>query len=253
MNQLHVKQLAKLAGITVRTLHYYDQIGLLKPGYRAESGYRYYNRIDLLRLQQILFYKEIGMPLKQIKEILDNPEFDLIASLELHRRHLTDQQERLQKLIRTIDKTIKESRENQTMINEEELYDGFSKSERKGYRQEVINKWGKDELEASEKRLKKLSKAEWEKLKVKGEEINKLLADLVGTDPASEPVQRAIDLHCQYIDHFRPVSEPYYRGLAKLYVEDQRFTAYYEKYRKGLADFIRQAIEIYCDNGLKIK
>lgn len=252
MSTYTVKQLSTLAGVSVRTLHHYDQIGLLKPERRSESGYRYYGRQELLRLQQILFFKEMDLPLGQIREILDDPIFDLLESLQGHRKQIRQRITRLHTLLSTIDKTILELKNKKEMITDKELYEGFSEEQAKTYRQEAIHRWGQEKVDEVENRLKKLSRGEWKDIKQEGEEVTKLLAELMDHQPANTLVQKAIGQYHRHLNNFYEVSEERYRALSDMYVQDDRFRAHYEKYRIGLAEFIRQAIHIYCDNGMKV-
>ena len=247
MSEYTVKQLSKLAGVSIRTLHHYDEIGLLKPGRRAESGYRYYGRSELLRLQQILFYRELGFPLKEIKHILDDPGFDLIQSLEYHKNELKKKTDRFQQLLSTIDKTISKLKNQSIMISDKELYEGFSPEEVKEYREEVKERWGEQKLLETEERLKALNKEDWTDLKSKQEEVNQLLASLVGQKADDPLVQNAVAQHYELIRNFYPATLVQYRAFGTMYVEDERFKAHYEKYKVGLAEFLRDAIAVYCD------
>src|SRR5688572_6322492 len=152
-----------MAGVSVRTLHLYDQMGLLKPSIRTEKKYRYYGRAEALRLQQILFYKALGMPLKEIADILDDPQFDPVQSLENHKKVLLQKKEQLSTLLNTIDKTI-DHLKNETMLSTEELYKGMPKEAATTWREEAVQKWG-DAVERSENHLRKKSKQEFEQLK----------------------------------------------------------------------------------------
>lgn len=253
MTKYTVKQLSELAAVSVRTLHHYDRIGLLKPAQRSEKGYRCYGRKQLLILQQILFYKKLGFPLKKIKAVLEDPEFDLVKALEHHRRQLEAEQEQMNTLIRTIDKTILSLKNKKSMMEDKDLYEGFSEEKKNAYRQEVAHRWGKDQLEAAEDRIRQLGKDGWQDHKKKEKEVSQLLADLMELPPESRQVQEAIALHHRLMNLYYEVTEARYRGLAQMYVADDRFKAYYEKYRPGLAEFVKAAIDIYCDNGMEVK
>jgi len=246
--QYSVKELAQLAGITIRTLHHYDRISLLKPSRRAESNYRYYEEKELLRLQQILFYKELNFSLSQIKDVLDDPNFDLIQALQFHKEKMQAEAKRFQQLLNTIDKTIEKIKNKNTMITDKELYEGFPKDKVEDYRQEVIQRWGEEELLEAENRLKKLHQKDWKNLMDKQEEVNQLLASLVGQDPASPLVQASIAQHFELLNAFTPTPLDRYKCLGKMYTEDERFKANYEKYKEGLADFLHQGIDVFCDN-----
>ena len=247
-----VKQLSKLSGVSVRTLHHYDDIGLLKPANRSSSGYRYYEKAELLRLQQILFYRELDFPLKEIAEILNDPFFDLISALEFHKTELGKRQNRLEKLMATVEKTISELKNKNHMMTDKEIYEGFKPEEVEPMKKEVAERWGEDKLMESESRIRSMGKDKWEKLKQEGGEIYKHLASLMFLPPSDQRVQKVIQKHKEHIGNFYEVKEEIYRGLGNLYVEDERFKAFYEKIEPGLAEFIREAIKVYCDNGMKV-
>lgn len=252
MKKYSVKELADLAGVSVRTLHHYDQIDLLKPSFRSEKGYRFYQRDELLLLQQILFYRELGFSLRDIDAIIKDPSFDLVIALESHKKNLKKQARNLKKLMTTIDNTLNELK-NKKMMKESELYEGFSTQEIKTIKKEVSERWGADQLKETEERIQQMGKEGWKDVKKKGEEINWLLADLMDFNPESIHVQQAIELHFKHMNLFYEVSKERYLGLGKLYITDERFTETYEKYRPGLAHFIQQAIQVFCDNDLMVK
>ena len=252
MTKYSVKQLSKLAGVSVRTLHHYDRIGLLKPAFRSEKGYRYYAREELLLLQQVLLYRELGFTLKAIDEIIHDPAFDLIQALQSHRRELEKRIKDTRQLLQTIDNTIVALKNETEMLTYKDLYQGFSPEKADAMRKEVAERWGEEKLNEVEERLRKLGRDGWNDLQKKGEEISHMLAELMDLDPQSVPVQEAIALHFKHLNAFYEVTESRYRGLAKMYVEDERFTAHYDAYRKGLATFMLPAIEHFCDNGLKV-
>lgn len=141
MRTYSIGELAKLAGVSIRTLRYYDKIDLLNPIERAESNYRYYGKDELYRLQQILFFKELDFELKKIKKLLDDPDFDQLKALTFQRKQVLNRKERLDKLLVTIDKTIKDLKEEKNMLTDEELYEGFSKEEIQKIKQEVTQKY----------------------------------------------------------------------------------------------------------------
>lgn len=221
-----VKQLAKLAGVSVRTLHHYDQLGLLEPSKRTTAGYRLYGESELLRLQQIMFYKELDLSLEKIAEILDDPDFGVLQALENHKHALEERRKRLSILLETIDKTILKLQGGPAMLTNEELYEGFPKGNT--YRDEAITKWGKETVEDGENKLRKLPKAELNKLKDEFEHIRTDLGKLMHLDVADRRVQTVIQRHFELIQQFwgdsvhdRPEA---YKGLAKLYVDDERYT-----------------------------
>jgi DNA-binding transcriptional MerR regulator len=246
-----VNQLARLARVSVRTLHHYDQIGLLEPSERTASGYRLYRKPELLRLQQILFYKELDIPLMTIKEILGRPGFDQVEALLEHRRNLQQRASRIEKLLQTIDKTITKITEEKMELTDAELYDGFTEEQRERYPRQAKERYGTEMVEETEKRLRKLSKAEWQSIKEEGDQVTRDLAALADRPPQDAQVQAAIARHHAWIEHFFDAPADVYRRLGQGYAEDPDFRSTYDKYRTGLADFIRAAIDYYCYNTLR--
>ncbi len=238
-----VKKLALMAGVSIRTLHLYDRMKLLVPSLRTQAGYRLYGEKELLRLQQILFYRELDIPLAEIRQILDQPHFDTVASLESHKKALTARLERMKKLIKTVDKTIFNLKEG-IMLKHEELYDGLSRAQAEAYRNEVIEKWGEDVVEKSEQQLRSMSKSELHQLKEDFIALNRQLEACKGLAPEEEEVQRLIARHYQFISHFwgsNPSAEAY-TGLGELYVNDDRYTMNDGAPDPGFAAFLREAM-----------
>lgn len=252
MHRYSVQQLSKLAGVSVRTLHHYDRIGLLKPAERSEKNYRFYGKTELLKLQQILFYKELDFSLKKIAEILNDPDFDFLKALEFHQVELLRRAGKMQQLLVTVDKTIHSLKSKKNMMTDKELYEGFSQEEIDSMRKEVKKRWGAEELLEVEERIQKLGKDGWENHKAKGEEINQLLAEIIDLHPSEKQVQQLVAMHFKHLNFYYEVTKERYEGLGKMYVEDERFKAHYEKYRDGLAVFLRDAIFIFCQNELKV-
>lgn len=244
-----VKGLARLAGITVRTLQYYDAIGLLKPSRRTAAGYRIYRNRDLFILQQIMFYRELEFPLDRIKSILGSRDFGLVAALESHKKMFLEKSRRVERLIMTIDRTIK-NLEEKTMLKDEELYEGFTKEEvkqLKKYEKEAEAMYDPAIVVESRKRVRSMTKEQWQAVRAQGDEITRRLASLVGKDPGSGEVQEAIAAHYAHLHNFYTPTLQMYRGLGELYVTDARFRAHFDKYAKNLADFIKKAIDIFCE------
>jgi DNA-binding transcriptional MerR regulator len=250
MSQYTVHQVAGMAGVSVRTLHHYDQIGLLKPAARTAAGYRLYDEAALLRLQQILFFKELDVPLSAIRRILDDPEFDQVEALEAHRRMLHTQVERLTHLLHTIDRTILRVKGNDMTLSDEELYEGFSPEQAERYRREARERWGPDVVQASEDRARKMSKEEWQAVGREGDEVTRELAALVGRDPGDAEVQALIARHYAWVSHFWQPSAEAYRGLGRGYVEHDGFRAFYEGHGEGLAEFMCAAMAHYAEHTL---
>lgn len=248
MIQYTVKTLAKAAGVSVRTLHHYDRIGLLKPSIRTTAGYRLYGEGELLRLQQILFYKELDFGLKEIAALINRPGFDLISALESQKQLLKGRRKRIDRLMSTLDKTILHIK-GKIRMNYEELYEGLPKEQAVAWRKEALEKWP-DQVKQSEKALTGMSKEEFETLKSGFKKNWETLATLCGrgVDPASEQVQREIDRHYHYILRFwgKPGDQAEaYKGLGELYVADPRYT---EVGGAAFGRFLKRAIDHYVDN-----
>jgi DNA-binding transcriptional MerR regulator len=249
-----VKQIARLAGVSVRTLHLYDKIGLLKPSARTQAGYRQYGEAELLRLQQILFYRELDIPLREIAEILHDLQFDLIKALSGHKQALISRRDRLNTLLKTIDKTITNIK-TKTMNNAEELYEGLPKEQAAVWRKEVADKWGEDVVLRSEKGLLEMNKLDLEQLKADQKNIAQKLKSLSGNDPESDEVQEQIARHYAIIRSFWGVCDPTdlkaetYKGLAELYVADERYTT--TEGNPDYAAFMHKGMLYFADNKLK--
>lgn len=242
-----VRQLSRLAGVSVRTLHLYDEIGLLTPAVRTDAGYRQYEEKELLRLQQILFYKELDFSLKDIGGILDDPGFDLVKALESHRTSLQARKERIHSLLTTIDKTIFHLKK-QTMLSHEELYKGLPKEQAADWRKEATEKWGKDAVERSEMRLLTLTPQDLATLRTAFAENCKKLATLIHSDPASPEVQASVRTHYHQIRQFwGTADEPdpqlkAYQCLGEMYTQDERYTTVDGQPNPVFAQFLYKAI-----------
>lgn len=245
-----VLKLAKLAGVSARTLRYYDEIGILKPARINTSGYRIYGQKELDQLQQILFYRELGVQLEMIKEIITSPYFDGEKALKEHREQLLEKRKQLDLLISNVEKTIA-SREGRIHMSNKEKFEGFKKQvvneNEKKYGKEIREKYGKDVVEKSNAKLMNMSEADFEAATQLEVEIRETLAEAIQTgDPASDIAQRAAELHKQWLTfYWSEYSEEAHAGLAQTYVDDERFAAYYDKDVPGTAKFLRDAIHIY--------
>ena len=244
METFTVHQLAALAGVSVRTLHHYDTIGLLKPASRTESRYRHYGRAELLRLQQILLYKELDFPLAQIRMLLDDPGFDLMKALQQQKQELQKRKARMSALLSTIDHTIHQLKNNKKM-DYNELYKGFSKEQAEALEKEASERWGAETIRDSQQRLLKMSKAEWAALQERTEALNRSLASSMQLPPEAPAVQALIAEHYAIIGVHFDVTPAIYRSMGGMYAEDERFRAYYEQYRPGLAGFLHDAILVF--------
>ncbi len=240
-----VKAVAQLAGVTIRTLHHYDAIGLVRPGERTESGYRVYGRRDLERLQQVLFFKELGFGLAEIKEILERPDFDRRQALLDHRELLTHRKDRIERLIKAVEQTL-ESMEEGTMLEESVWFDGFDHSR---YEEEARQRWGHtDAYRESRERTAAYTEADWSGVAAEQTGILKEIAALADRRPDDPDVLQTIGrMHSLISERFYACSVEMFRGIGELAVTDSRFTATYEKLRPGLAAFYASAVRAYCD------
>lgn len=247
-----VQQLARLAGVSVRTLHHYDHIGLLKPSNRTSAGYRLYGEADLLRLQQILFFKELDFPLAEIETILDDPGFDQIQALHDHRELLQQEADRLGRLLNTIEKTISRLTEDNMTMTDEELYEGFTPEQIERFTREA-NEWYDPKIVAdANRRVRNMSKAQWQAVKAEGGAVAQQLADLMDQAPGDAAVQAAVARHYAWVDNFWHPTAESYRGLGQGYAGHPEFRAFYERYRPGLADFMCAAMSYYADHTLTV-
>jgi DNA-binding transcriptional MerR regulator len=241
-----------MAGVTVRTLHYYDQIGLLPPAGRTEpesgrsAGYRLYGEAELLRLQQILFFRELDVPLAEVRQILDDPDFDEVAALEHHRGMLHGRMERLGRLLKTIDRTIDRLTEDDVTLTDEELYEGFSTEQIERYKREAREMYDPELVEESERRVKGMSREKWKAVQAEGQAVTTRIAALMDHDPSDAEVQEMVARHHAWIENFYACSAEIYRGLAQMYVEHPEFRAFYEKVQPGLAEYLSAAMLIYA-------
>ncbi|WP_312472501.1 MerR family transcriptional regulator [Neobacillus sp.] len=249
-----VQKLGSLAGVSTRTLRYYDEIGILKPARTNSSGYRIYGQKEVDRLQQILFYRELGVSLESIKDIVTAPSFDGAAALRGHREKLLEKKEQLELLIANVDKTIALTEGRMNMSNKEK-FDGFKKKmiddNEKKYGKEIREKYGNDTVNKSNAKLKNMTQEQYNEVTALEVQLKLTLAEAFKTgDPAGELAQKVADLHKQWLTYYwNEYSKEAHAGLAQMYVDDERFTAYYDKEQPGTAEFLRDAIEIYT--GLK--
>jgi MerR family transcriptional regulator, thiopeptide resistance regulator len=245
-----IQKLAKMAGVTSRTLRYYDEIGILKPARINSSGYRIYGEAEVDRLQQILFYRELEVDLESIKQIITSPAFNETKALEDHREKLLAKRDQLEQLIANVEKTLA-YKEGRIQMSNDEKFEAFKEkmveeNEQK-YGEEIRKKYGEEEVEKSNQKFKNMSKAQYAEAEKLGEQVLETLNEAFLTgDPAGELAQKAADLHrqwlCFYWDHY---SKEAHAGVVQMYVDDERFAKYYDKKHQGAAKFLRDAVHIY--------
>jgi len=245
-----VQKLGRLAGVSTRTLRYYDEIGILKPARINSSGYRIYGQSEVNRLQQILFYRELDVSLESIKDMVTAPSFDGTAALKEHREKLLAKRDQLDRLIENVDKTLHVT-EGRMAMTDKEKFDGFKQKmiddNEKKYGKEIREKYTNEQVDRSNNKIKGMTEEQYA-------EIEKLTVDLMNTlneafktgDPAGELAQKAAALHHQWLSfYWDSYSKEAHTGVAQMYVDDERFTAYYDKKQPGTAAFLRDAVLIY--------
>jgi DNA-binding transcriptional MerR regulator len=248
-----VKQVSKLVGISVRTLHHYDEIDLLKPEFITTAGYRLYSDTDLERLQQILFFKELDFTLQEIKNIIDSPSFDRKSALKAHRELLAEKKKRLEKLIESLDKTL-EAVEGGIEMSKKEMFDGFDMTEierhKEKYAEETKERYGdSDAYKESMKKTSKYNKEDWGRISSEREAIDKRIIDNMDKGIEDPMVQEGVaELRQHITDNYYNCTVEIFRGLGDLYVCDERFTKNIDKNKPGYAEFLREAMHYYCDN-----
>lgn len=239
-----VKQLADLADVTPRTLHYYDEIGLLRPSSVGENGYRYYDDDAALRLQQILFYRELDLSLDEIGAMLASAEFDVEAALHEHRRALQKRVGRLNHLIETIDKTIRHLRGEKEM-SAQELFQGFDDETQARYEQEAAEMYDAETVRETSRRWKSYTAEDKARIIAEGGQIYHDLAVMLDRDPADAEVQASIGRWHQHIRAFYEPTPDILRGLGHAYEEQPEFAAFYEAIHPDMPGFLRRAIDHY--------
>lgn len=247
-----VQKLSQIAGISTRTLRYYDEIGILKPARINSSGYRIYGQSEVDRLQQILLYREMGVNLDTIQDIMNSKTFDEMAALKEHLMKLLAQRKQIDMLINNVEMTI-ESREGRRIMKDKEKFEGFKKklvedNEQK-YGQEIREKYGEEAVQASNAKMMNMTQEQYEAFEKLGQEVIVTLEAAFATgDPAGELGQKAADLHRQWLCYtWGSYNKEAHAGLARMYVEDERFTTFYDKKQPGMAVFLRDAILVYTE------
>lgn len=239
-----VRQLSTLAGISTRTLHYYDEIGLLKPETVGANRYRYYGDDSVQRLQQILFYRELDLPLENIKQIMGRRDFDALKALESHRRVLGQRVERLKALIQTVEDTILNLK-GQKAMNKEQLFEAFSDEQQEEYAREAEQLYDPEIVRASNRRWKSYSAEERKRILEEGSQVYVDLLKVMDKGAESTEVQACVARWRKHMDHFWTPSLEQLAGLAEGYNSDPRFKANFDKIDPSLAGFMREAVKVY--------
>lgn len=239
-----VKQLSMLAGVTPRALRHYDEIGLLKPSRVGDNGYRYYGEETLPRLQQILFYRELGMPLADIRKMMGRRDFDVLSALESHKVALRKQMERAQRLMQTVDDTIAFMKGEKTM-SAKALFAAFSEEEQDQLAEEAARLYDADTVRESNRKWKSYPKEKREAILAEG---NQIYADMVAVMPQgaeSAEAQAVVERWRNHMNYFWTPAPEQLAGLAEMYVSEPRFRANFDKAHPQLAEFMREAVKVY--------
>ena len=245
-----VQRLGSLAGVSTRTLRYYDVIDLLKPARINSSGYRIYGQSEVDRLQQILFYRELGVSLENIKELMTASTFDGEQALREHREKLLDKRQQLDLLIANLDKTLAQTEGRMTMTNKER-FEGFKQKliddNEVKYGKEVRNKYGDEQVNKSNQKVKNMTEVQHSQVEKLGADVIARLAEAFATgDPAGELAQKTADLHHQWLNFYcNNYSKEAHAGLAQMYVDNEKFTTFYDANQPSSAIFLRDAVLIY--------
>lgn len=249
-----VGEVAERAHVTVRTLHHYDEIGLLVPSGRSGAGYRLYTDADLERLYRILLYRELGFPLEAIAGVIDDPAMDRRSALRAQRELLLEKRRKMDAVIRAVDRVL-ETMERGTQMSSEEIFQGFDafagapeevRAHQAEHGAEAKERWGGTEAYAeSMRRARSFGREEWERIREEGEAAEARMAELLaaGADPEGEEAMAGAEAMRAHIDRwFYPCSHRAHAALADMYEADPRFTAHYEKRAGGLAAFVAASI-----------
>jgi len=246
-----VQKLARIAGVSARTLRYYDQIGLLRPVRINSSGYRIYGETEVDALQQILFYRAMDVDLNTISRIMNAGDFNRLDALQAHRESLTRKRAQLDTLIATLDKTIS-SMKGETTMTDKEKFEGFKhdkiEENEKKYGKEIREKYGDGTVDRSNRKFMNMTQEQYNRANALAEGIAEALKQAMtrGDAASSELAQQAADMHRQWLSlYWDTYTHEAHAGVAQMYVDDERFTAYYDKEIPGTAAFLRDAVRIY--------
>ncbi len=247
-----VKKLSSLAGVSTRTLRYYDEVGILKPARINSSGYRIYGEREVDRLQQIMFYRELEFSLDSIREIITSPDFDETIALKQHYKELLARRQQLDALIENVEKTIN-NKEGRTKMSDKDKFEGFKKKliddNEKNYGKEVREKYGEEAANKSNQQFMDMTEEQYNELTELGNKILETLKEAYKTgNTAGELGQKAAELHKEWITFcWGTYNAEAHVNLTQMYVDDERFKAYYDKEQPGCAEFLRDAVKIYTE------
>jgi DNA-binding transcriptional MerR regulator len=242
----NVGETAALAGVTVRTLHHYDRIGLLSPSARTPAGYRSYSAADLDRLHRVLVYRELGFPLEEIATLLDDPDADPAAHLRRQLALLRDRLDRTRAMVAAVEKEM-EAYQMGIQLTPEERFEVFGEHDPAQYDAEVEERWGEtDAYKESQRKTRGYTKEDWLRIKAEGEDVESRFAAALrdGVPADSSQAMDIAEQHRQQISrNFYDCPPEMHAGLGQMYVDDERFTAHYEQIAPGLAQYVSTAVQ----------
>lgn len=245
-----VNELSKIAKISTRTLRYYHEIDLLKPKRISSSGYRIYGEEEVDKLQQILLYKSMGFKLEDIKNIINSSSFDIMSALYSHKDELIKRRNEIDLLIENVEKTIS-YKKGELEMSDKEKFEGFKnnlvKENEKTYGQEIRKKYGSKTIDDSNAKMLGLNEEEFEQFKkLEVDIIEKLKDAMEEDDPSGQKAQEACELHKEWLGYtWNFYTKEAHRSLGEMYVADERFKSYYDKNKEGMAEFFRNALNVY--------
>lgn len=250
---MNVKEVAALSGVSVRTLQYYDEMGLLCPSRNPDNDYREYSEEDLELLQQILFFRSCGFKLRQISKIISAPDFDPQEALLLQKKALLHEKARIEQMLETLEKTIQEKRGDITMENKER-FEGFDFT-KNPYEEEARSRWGDEAVDRSKSFFAKMTPDQHKHLSKDMEELFRELAKVSDQDPAGKEAQEEIQKMYDFFNSRFGYRYSYeaFAGLGRMYVEDERFTKNIDQYKPGLSAFLSKAMAVFSDNKVKLE
>lgn len=245
---MNINEVSEIVGVSIRTLHYYDKIGILSPCRNPENGYREYDHADMDKLQQILFFKECGFPLAKIKKLLDRPDFDGEKAFEIQKKYLLHEQKRINSMLKTLEKSI-QNMKGEIQMSQKEKFNGFDFTNNP-YEKEARKLWGDETVDKSNAFIANLSEDEQNSIAKGMDDLFTELATIRMEYPNSETVQKAME---KMYNHFNSnfgynYSLEAFAGVGQLYISDERFTKNIDKYGEGLSKFLAEAMKIYAES-----
>lgn len=248
-----IKKLATISGVSPRALRFYDEIGLLKPAYYGDNQYRYYEKEQLLLLQQILFFRELGFPLTEIQQIINGQDFDKIEALIAHKSTLQSNLERTETLIKTIDKTIAHLR-GKIIMRDAEIYEGFDPVKQREHEKYLLDTGviTQQQLDESWEKVRDWKKPNWEQFKKEGEQLNQAFANALKKHlkPEDAEVQALVQRHYDLVNFFWTPTNESYSGLAQMYLDHPDYCEFYNKYHPNLVEYLVAAMRFYATHKL---